>query len=93
MNKFISEAKIIEGSLIEYKHPVLTIDDMDFSVRTYNCLARDGLVNIDDIIKQSFEDMSSIRNLGRNSLIEIQTTINKHYNYPLIKWVALVSYY
>lgn len=52
----------------------MTIEEMDLSVRSYNCLKRAGINNVEDLINKSEEDMMKVRNLGRKSLEEV---INK----------------
>ena len=48
-----------------------SIDDLDFSVRTYNCLARAGIRTIAELLERDTEDLMKLRNLGRKSLREI----------------------
>ncbi len=52
----------------------MTIEDLDLSVRSYNCLKRAGINNVEDLVNKSEEDMMKVRNLGRKSLEEV---INK----------------
>lgn len=47
------------------------IEDLDFSVRTYNCLKRANINSIGDLIVRSVDDMMKVRNLGRKSLEEV----------------------
>ncbi len=49
----------------------LTIDELDLSVRSYNCLKRAGINTVQDLINKSEEDMMKVRNLGRKSLEEV----------------------
>lgn len=50
----------------------MTIDDLDLSVRSYNCLKRAALNTVSDLTAKSEEDMMKVRNLGRKSLKEIK---------------------
>ncbi len=50
---------------------VTTIEDLDFSVRAYNCLKRAGIHNLQDLVNKSESEMMKIRNLGRKSLKEV----------------------
>ena len=50
----------------------MTIDDLDLSVRSYNCLKRATLNTVSDLTAKSEEDMMKVRNLGRKSLKEIK---------------------
>ena len=49
----------------------LTIDELDLSVRSFNCLKRAGINTVADLIAKSEEDMMKVRNLGRKSLEEV----------------------
>ena len=49
----------------------MTIEDMDLSVRSFNCLKRAGLNTIEDLTKKSKDDMLKVRNLGLKSLEEV----------------------
>lgn len=55
----------------------MTIEEMGLSVRSYNCLKRAGIRTVGDITKKSYQDIMKVRNLGRNSLNEILTKLNK----------------
>lgn len=49
----------------------LTIDELDLSVRSFNCLKRAGINTVEDLINKTEEDMMKVRNLGRKSLEEV----------------------
>lgn len=49
----------------------MTIEDLDLSVRSFNCLKRAGINTVEDLIQKSEEDMMKVRNLGRKSLEEV----------------------
>ena len=49
----------------------MQIDDLDLSVRSYNCLKRAGIQTVEDLTKKTEEDMLKVRNLGRKSLDEV----------------------
>ncbi len=48
-----------------------SIEDLDFSVRAYNCLKRAGIHSLQDLVNMSESDMMKIRNLGKKSLKEV----------------------
>jgi DNA-directed RNA polymerase subunit alpha len=48
-----------------------SIDEMELSVRSFNCLKRAGIHTVEDLTKKSEEDMLKVRNLGRKSLDEV----------------------
>ena len=49
----------------------MSIEEMDLSVRSYNCLKRAGIHTIEDLTKKTEDDMLKVRNLGRKSLDEV----------------------
>ena len=49
----------------------MTIEELDLSVRSFNCLKRAGIDTVEDLINRSEEDMIKVRNLGRKSLEEV----------------------
>ena len=50
----------------------MTIDELDLSVRSYNCLKRAGINTVDELIQRDEVDMMKVRNLGRKSLDEVR---------------------
>ena len=50
----------------------MTIEELDLSVRSYNCLKRAGINTVEELTKMTEEDMMKVRNLGRKSLEEVQ---------------------
>ena len=52
----------------------LTIEELDLSVRSFNCLKRAGINTVEDLVNRTEDDMMKVRNLGRKSLEEV---INK----------------
>ncbi|MDD4297466.1 MAG: DNA-directed RNA polymerase subunit alpha [Ruminiclostridium sp.] len=49
----------------------MTIEELDLSVRSYNCLKRAAIHTVEDLINKTEEDMMKVRNLGRKSLEEV----------------------
>ena len=49
----------------------MAIEDMDLSVRSYNCLKRANIHTVEDLTKKTEEEMLKVRNLGRKSLDEV----------------------
>lgn len=49
----------------------MTIEELDLSVRSFNCLKRAGINTVEDLIGKSEDDMMKVRNLGRKSLDEV----------------------
>lgn len=56
----------------------MSIEDMDLSVRSYNCLKRANIHTVDDLTKKTEEDMLKVRNLGKKSLDEVIHKLNSY---------------
>jgi DNA-directed RNA polymerase subunit alpha len=52
--------------------PDVRIEELDFSVRTYNCLKKANIQTVADLVRASEEELMNIRNFGRKSLVEVQ---------------------
>jgi DNA-directed RNA polymerase subunit alpha len=50
----------------------MTIEELDLSVRSYNCLKRAGINTVQELTQKTEEEMMKVRNLGRKSLEEVQ---------------------
>ena len=53
----------------------MTIEELDLSVRSFNCLKRAGINTVDDLINKSPEDMMKVRNLGKKSFDEVKAKL------------------
>ncbi len=49
----------------------MTIEELDLTVRSYNCLKRAGINTVDELVQRSEDEMMKVRNLGRKSLDEV----------------------
>lgn len=69
----MKDLSILQAREDEKQHKVLemTIEDMDLSVRSYNCLKRANINTVADLAKKSKDDMLKVRNLGLKSLEEV----------------------
>ena len=54
----------------------VSIDDLDLSVRSNNCLRRAGINTVGDLVQKTEEDMMKVRNLGRKSLDEVKKKLS-----------------
>lgn len=54
----------------------MTIEELDLSVRSFNCLKRAGINTVEDLINKSEDDMMKVRNLGRKSLEEVMAKLD-----------------
>ena len=55
----------------------MTIEELDLSVRSYNCLKRAGINTVEELIRKSEEEMMKVRNLGKKSLEEVQNKLKE----------------
>ncbi len=62
----------------------MTIEDLDLSVRSFNCLKRAGINTVEDLTNKTEEDMMKVRNLGRKSLEEVIAKLDS-FGYSLRK--------
>lgn len=71
------EAEIMVEKEEDQKEKVLemTIEELDLSVRSYNCLKRAGINTVQELTTKTEEDMMKVRNLGRKSLEEVQNKL------------------
>lgn len=57
--------------------PDVRIEELDFSVRTYNCLKKANIQTVADLVQTSEEELMNIRNFGRKSLVEVQEKLSQ----------------
>lgn len=65
-NIMVEKEEDFKGKILE-----MTIEELDLSVRSYNCLKRAGINNVEDLTKKTQEEMSKVRNLGKKSMDEV----------------------
>ena len=65
------EIMVEKGDSSKEKVLEMTIDELDLSVRSFNCLMRASIHTVEDLISKSEEEMMKVRNLGRKSLEEV----------------------
>ena len=63
---------MIEKKKIKRKVLEMSIEELDLSVRSYNCLKRAGINSVQELADKSEADMMKVRNLGRKSLEEVK---------------------
>jgi DNA-directed RNA polymerase subunit alpha len=73
------ETDYMVETIVETKDSQLdmSIQDLDLSVRSFNCLMRAGIKTVGDLISRSEEDMMKVRNLGRKSLKEVKEKLEE----------------
>ncbi|WGD60733.2 DNA-directed RNA polymerase subunit alpha [Bacillus velezensis] len=72
-------AEIMVEKETDQKEKVLemTIEELDLSVRSYNCLKRAGINTVQELANKTEEDMMKVRNLGRKSLEEVKAKLEE----------------
>ena len=65
------EIMVEKGDSGKEKNLEKTIEELDLSVRSFNCLKRAGINTVEDLINKTEEEMMKVRNLGRKSLEEV----------------------
>ena len=73
----LNELEIMVEKEEDEKEKVLemTIEELDLSVRSYNCLKRAGINTVQELIQRTEEDMMKVRNLGKKSLEEVNNKL------------------
>ena len=69
--QYAGEIMVEKGDSGKEKVLEMTIEELDLSVRSFNCLKRAGINTVEDLTNKSEEDMMKVRNLGRKSLEEV----------------------
>lgn len=78
-----TELSNIKKELEQVKEiPAIYLEDMDFSVRTYNCLKRARINTLADCLTLTYDDLTKIRNLGRRSAEEVIAKLH-YYGYEM----------
>ena len=74
MKKLAKNVDVIAEKVEEEsnKYEDMTIEELDLSVRSYNCLKRAGIQTVLELTQRSEEDMMKVRNLGKKSLKEVK---------------------
>ena len=67
-----AEIMVEREETIKEKVLEMTIEELDLSVRSFNCLKRAGINTVDDLINKSEEEMMKVRNLGKKSFDEVR---------------------
>ncbi len=71
-----TEIMVVKSENGKEKVLEMTIEELDLSVRSFNCLKRAGINTVEDLINKTEEDMMKVRNLGRKSLDEVVTKLS-----------------
>ena len=69
--QYNGEIMVEKGDIGKEKVLEMTIEELDLSVRSFNCLKRAGINTVEDLTNKSEEDMMKVRNLGRKSWEEV----------------------
>ncbi|WP_281628350.1 DNA-directed RNA polymerase subunit alpha [Traorella massiliensis] len=74
VNDYESVMKEAQGDPVN-KGLVMMIEDLDLSVRSYNCLKRAGIQTVEELTQKTEDEMMRVRNLGKKSLKEVKEKI------------------
>ena len=74
VNDMESIMKEAQGEVVN-KGLVMMIEDLDLSVRSYNCLKRAGIQTVEELTQKTEDEMMRVRNLGKKSLKEVKDKI------------------
>ena len=66
-----TEVLVDRQETVKEKILEMTIEDLDMSVRSFNCLKRAGIDTVEDLTKKTEAEMIKVRNLGKKSLEEV----------------------
>jgi len=77
LTEHVNEVEIMVEKEEDKKEKVLemTVEELDLSVRSYNCLKRAGIDTVDELTQRTEEDMMKVRNLGKKSLEEVKNKL------------------
>lgn len=67
------EAAPGESAVLDYR-----IEDLDFSVRTFNCLKKESILTMRELVQRTEQDLMAIRNFGKKSLDEVRVKLAQH---------------
>jgi len=79
LTEHVNDVEIMVEKEEDKKEKVLemTVEELDLSVRSYNCLKRAGINTVEELTQKSEEDMMKVRNLGKKSLEEVQRKLSE----------------
>lgn len=79
LTETVSDVEIMVEKEEEQKDRILemTIEELDLSVRSYNCLKRAGINTVEELIQRNEDDMMKVRNLGKKSLEEVVNKLHE----------------
>jgi DNA-directed RNA polymerase subunit alpha len=66
----VEKPEVLQSNLLS-----MTIEELDLSVRSFNCLKRANINTVEDLISKTEDEMIKVRNLGRKSLVEVTTKL------------------
>lgn len=79
LTEHVGEVEMTEEKEEEKKAKVMemTIEELDLSVRSFNCLKRAGINSVEELVQKNNDEMMRVRNLGRKSLEEIEQKLQQ----------------
>lgn len=85
-----SEEEVVDEHILHMRKVLKTpLEDMDLSVRAYNCLKAAKINSLSELVQYDTNELLKFRNFGRKSLVEIEQLINEkgmHFGMDLAKY-------
>ena len=74
LEKTVEEINMIKEEVVEPENKIenMPIEELDLSVRSYNCLKRAAIMTVSELTQKTEEEMMKVKNLGKKSLKEIK---------------------
>ena len=72
------EAALASLPKLDIKPEDITLEELELSVRSYNCLKRAGMNTLHDVAEMTFDELCNVRNLGKKSIDEICAVLTKY---------------
>lgn len=85
INKSLHDIQVLNEKNVEEKNKKLSIpiEQLDLTVRSYNCLKRHGIQTVEELVTRSKSEIENIRNLGKKSVREINKKLSELYDLKL----------
>jgi DNA-directed RNA polymerase subunit alpha len=76
---FISSSEVTKKNYIIENKTNILIEELNLSVRAYNCLKNAQINSLEDLMQYSLEDLEKIKSFGQKSLVEVVTNLKNNY--------------
>src|SRR6185369_4937732 len=76
-NAILPPSPVTDETTTSTNAPNVRIEELDFSVRTYNCLKKANILTIPELVEYTENDLMQIRNFGKKSLTEVREKLQQ----------------